>query len=469
MLNFQLDCTARRMTTSGSSQGYGARLSEAPRCHHYAREKWTAPPLPAKRQPPKAPGRPLYPAKPPGRPPMPPTGSPTGLAGRPRFPAGGLTRAGLKLIGRMSLPIGIALEIGSMLPAFRKQGGYNMAGWTLKCDHGVRPGKTIVYVAKGAFSPNLNCDVSARDVPDFNFGEDIHHNGSNFRWISFGEDNSIGVAERMGRNAQWTRPSGRDPVAFSPDQWGNPPDFEYPPWPQIDPFDLPILKPSPQPRPMPYKAIPKRSPNPWRDPLEQPGPGIRNPVPRPARPKPSPVRPPKYKPDELPADEWVIPDEGPAPPRNPYGKHKLRPPTPRERERKVILTPLAASRLGRWLSAATEFADLSEVAFDSLSEDVKRGHWYDSPTEKLALVVYNLDSIRPNTFMHYWLYEQAEDMAYGALGKLGAKAQREVWEHLGANVRPELGPGDTPPQAYEPSPRQTLEQWLRENGYLNDA
>jgi len=142
-------------------------------------------------------------------------------------------------------------------------GYYNFAGWNAYCDVGYGPNKFPVYIKTGSLAPNIPCSQAALDVPSGAYGDPIP---AGSRWVSIGQDNSIGPVDRMGRNQQWTHfptpipvPLEFTPPIYGPLPWV-PPEAppEKTPLPRIPPFGAPPWDPPPTDFGPPHAQRPPR-------------------------------------------------------------------------------------------------------------------------------------------------------------------------------------------------------------------
>lgn len=149
------------------------------------------------------------------------------------------------------------------------------------------------------------------------------------------------------------------------------------------------------------------------------------------------------------------PGEKPKPESKP-GRHVLRKPTGREREKKYDMGIGPASMLGKVISAATEFAELLDAFFDSFDPALIRQFLRErgragikgklTVAEKLSFIFQNLENIRPGSALAAYMSEQFEDKAFGKLGKIGQKSLRNAWDHGYRHQTPggnERGPWDS--------------------------
>lgn len=375
----------------------------------------------------------------------------------------GLTRAGLGMLARIAKPwpLTAAMLLLDLYPWSRDQPeGYDMIGngWSLWCDNGLGP----LQKFRGAqANPGLACGTGFQ-VPNGNYGDDIYHWATD-RWFAFGRSQFGGI--RMRLDQQWVRGDSPPPSIWLPARPVMPggPHNPVTPWPHLDPGQLPIFRPVPPGLPIPYPMIPHRAPTPYTP----PGTG----------PVPYPPNKPFVRGRYIPAyavpsfNVEVSPRTQRTNPRNVVvrgnpGRHNRVKPRTGTREKKVIMNVAGASSLGRVLGMLGETGDWIDVFFDSLSDDVKRGHWYDNRIEKLALILQNLDALKPGSLLANALSNQLEDTAFGKLGKISGKAMRAAWNNLGSYARLQTGPADTPvgPNVNNGWVDQ-LDTWLGENVY----
>ena len=318
--------------------------------------------------------------------------------------------------------------LGELIPWGRDTNPYPMNGWTLKCDTGQRP---LTHVKWLSNIPNLACGTPGQ-VPDTWIGSGVQIPAGT-QWFSEGA--AYNGSPRMPLTRQWTRPQFQPAVPY---RGPKPvpqtrPDPGIPPW--LDPLSQPLPSPIPIPVPPPWPLIPQRRPNPQRDPNEQPGGG------QPSR-SPRPNQKPRYRGAYQPS---LTTESNPAGQPRPMGRprprlHTRRKPGRREKERKMSMTPKGARALMGFIGLVTEAIDWIDIAFNSLPPSVQRGHWYDTPQEKLALILNNLDKIRPGTFLATWFSETAEDKAFGKLGQVSKHAQQSQFNQGYGESRPGSSP-----------------------------
>lgn len=222
-----------------------------------------------------------------------------------------------------------------------------------------------------------------------------------------------------------------------------------PPYPQLDPMAMPVaggIAAGPG-LPIPFPVIPHRRPSAWR--VDQPG-GSQPTTPPPPRP------PVPLPPNHLPAWEVVL---GRAP-RS--GRHVLRKPTRRERERKFIMTPSKTAVAMVVINVITEALDALNAVYGTLPKDIRarvrhRPGWPPTPSDKAAAVFENLDRLDVRAVMDALVKDQLEDALFGALGKLSAQAARNAHAAGHSDLRPQLGPADTPEQPSFPGQQGIIE------------
>lgn len=203
--------------------------------------------------------------------------------------------------------------------------------------------------------------------------------------------------------------------------------------PQWQPEAWPIGVPAPTPAPVPFPAIPGRVPNPNRSPTEQTEFGNEPPNPQPAPEVPTPGV------IVLPTPGNPTPEPSPSPqPNTPFPGP---PATSRTRERKVILA--LAGVPARIVSAATETKDVIDAFWSAMPEQFQRAHKFrygrlTRPHEKALLIWENLDQLDIGAAITNLAWEQLEDMAYGRLGKLQARAARKRRAMHGFTLGPAL-------------------------------
>lgn len=216
---------------------------------------------------------------------------------------------------------------------------------------------------------------------------------------------------------------------WGPVDWSRQGRYQKPddhPNPFRDPMQLPIGVPVVDPRPLPYRLLPHQRPNPWRDPAEQPrqgnGPSQR------LRPRGRIVVPSE-----------VIPVEPgkpvPKPKPEPYSPAK---PPPGTKERKMIVTIAGTSFIGRLVNVTTESVDLINAVYEGLPSRLRRRGL--TPQAKLRAVYDHLDEWDPWAFAQAFAMNQIEDMVFGRIGRIGARASRRLGEWTGRPVGIQTGP-----------------------------
>jgi hypothetical protein len=105
-------------------------------------------------------------------------------------------------------------------------------------------------------------------------------------------------------------------------------------------------------------------------------------------------------------------------------QHRLRPPGKGVKERKLIGNVEQGSPLGRALNGFTEFNDLVNCLHDALPMSAKS--WQGTIQSRAAAIYRNFDKIDVRAAMIGCLSNQVEDVIFGQLGKLQAKANRQL-------------------------------------------
>lgn len=375
-----------------------------------------------------------------------------------------MSYAGLRMLGRFArpLPLTMLMLLLDVIPQTRDQPeGYDMIGngWTLWCDNGLGP---LQKRTKANSNPGLPCGTGSQ-VPNGNYGVDYTLN-PNTSWVAFGRAQLGGI--RMRLDQQWTRPGGNpDPLIWQsakPPIWGRPP-RDYNPWPQLDPDGLPIHQPVPVPMPVPYPMIPHRLPHPMAPTVVSPD--TAKPVPQ-AQPKP-------LRANQVPSFVITItnPPKGGKKPvvKTGPGRHVLRKPKTREREKKQRVIGINnATKIGKLIGFLTEFSDMIDVFWKSLPKSLRQKYIGANRVEKLGVILQNLDKLAPGTLAANALSDIFEDAGFGKLGKIAGKAARKAFSNFKSSVGLQTGPADTPPLpgGFEgPDWIGDLDQWLGENVY----
>lgn len=269
--------------------------------------------------------------------------------------------------------------------------GYNMAGWTLKCDNGAVP-KTTYKTTN--FDPGLICGTGAQ-VPNGDMGQTINFT-ANRRWIAFGVFNGI----RMSLDEQWTRTIGlQDPLPW---EEGNKRKLVMPP--VVVPKPLrPIVRPSPPPITWPKKDP---TPRPRPKPLPGPGPDKPKPYPEPWDPDPKPKPRPRPIPRPWPPVK-PKPKPGPPGPPDPPG-----PPGPGVKERKINLVGPGMRMLLNIFHGLTELQDFTECLFEALPRGMQRGRGIEG---HLTSLYRNINHVDIPQAVKCLVYNHFEDKLIGKL------------------------------------------------------
>lgn len=187
-------------------------------------------------------------------------------------------------------------------------------------------------------------------------------------------------------------------------------------WPMLDPLSVPPLAPMPRHQPLPYKALPRLRPNPWRSPTEQSHAGY------------SPGHATTISPGQNSPYPWPKPGESttitinPGQPPVSETKPEVRqPPPPGAKESKLKFK-------GSWamgqliVGSVTEGLDFATALWDALPKRYK-GKWFrnkdgkwrntDSATEKLQKIFDHWDKIDKSEALRNHLNNQLEDWWIG--------------------------------------------------------
>jgi hypothetical protein len=221
------------------------------------------------------------------------------------------------------------------------------------------------------------------------------------------------------------------------------------PLPSLDPLSIPIGRPIPVPRPLPFKLLPYRQPNPFRSPTEQTEfgnevpsrapfafpdvvfqpftitfPDARPPLPFGlVQPVPRLGTPPSFA--VAPAIQFF-----PPPVRN-VATPAVAPPSPGERERKGALQA-GLARLAAFAYAVTEGLDVLDVLHDALPEQCQVP---DGTPQEKALALYNcLDQLDLDAAIKGLILNAIEDAIVGRANQLGQDAADDLGLILGPAI-----------------------------------
>ena len=219
------------------------------------------------------------------------------------------------------------------------------------------------------------------------------------------------------------------------------PGYRAVPWPQLNPGAEPVEVPGmpvrPDPLPVPFAmqdALPKE------DPMGQPLRGYEIAPETPKVPEfvvmPIEGLGPIYLPVAAVGTEVVL-SPGTSPVARP-SRHENRKPPFRTKERKFILSMASGSAAGMFVSAVTEADDFVDDLWRALPDDLRKskkrykgkdGRWHAAKVgelQKFAALLGHYQEIDVGKALYNVLVDQATDAAYGRLGQLNAKAQRNV-------------------------------------------
>lgn len=274
-------------------------------------------------------------------------------------------------------------------------------------------------------------------------------------------DTAPGVDEPYQWPSTLPVPGVEAPLAAPPGvEWWFPAELPF-----LDPWYQPIGRPGVFPRPMPYRYLPSRQPNPTRLPHRVVGPGGRSETHLPPVPKERPV---VYQPDTRTHIERIPPG----------GTITYTPPKRGTKEVKFIANVPARSVLGRIINEVTEGNDMVECMFKGLPEKVQKKAWTKelvakaranpkqgrkgstkpTPQRMFATLFDNVAELSKQqtrsvevagqkisytgTGWEFLVFEclknQAEDFAFGKAGKAQAKATHKLGQK-GLTKRP-VGP-----------------------------
>lgn len=220
---------------------------------------------------------------------------------------------------------------------------------------------------------------------------------------------------------RWIRQSGTDPFYIEAPAPAYPNVWPYvAPFPSIAPEELPILQPTPQAKPVPYRfaPYPRFSPN------------------REVGPKP--LARPRLKPQFMDGTTWAIDVSKP-------GAHKAVrpagrvPPGKGERQKKFWFGVSKLPRLAAGLGIVTEALDFGEVMWQSLPEKFQSRGPRGEPSypQKLRDVYMHINEVDWVEFWQNYAANEGEDSAFGRLGQLQAAANQNMTGQ-GAHFGPAL-------------------------------
>lgn len=259
-----------------------------------------------------------------------------------------------------------------------------------------------------------------------------------YKSISYGSEYEVpGPTVRMTYVVGYTRD---DTAEIDTPYWKWNPAIAYPEipyqWRQLQSAVPEVMLPEvpyPSPKPVPYHLLPE-----WTHPERQVDNG----------PALSPSLP--YRPSQVPLDYTRV-IEPRTRPGQLYGArpearlssfHTLRPPGPREKERKVVATGIAREALIRF-NQLTEAGDFVDVLYSAIPDQYKpryRGTVHPllrpTPQQALGAIYDNWTHINVADALLGLIAESVEDYTYGQIGQIGADISRSVGFHhfAGANT-----------------------------------
>lgn len=282
--------------------------------------------------------------------------------------------------------------------AVQRPGGYNMSGWTLCCDTGVRPLSAFRRGTQRPSEANHNIALGAPCSPaamiPASCGQTLQVPtglaGADISFTVFATNNVFWVA--MG------------PATFNGDRMDYAQIWSYPrPDPDTSPLTLPYAVPAAQPLPeFDFRRYP------WEVPMSEP-------IPEPL-PLPLPAR--VLKPYEEPAWQY---EAGRAPRLAPHQNLKDRTNPPEQSKKRIVFKRGAVARAaGGAFGAATEGMDAVNSMWKSIPKEYRtpRATQY----QKFKDVWKHLDKVQWDDAAVDWALSQAQDRALAKFNKLGNAA-----------------------------------------------
>ena len=380
----------------------------------------------------------------------------------------GLSKGALRLVpglGALATAYGVLETVAYWLEA---QESINLNGWTeyARCPSPMPPISGLI----GRFQSPVSFSTSYADIVN----GCTNSQGTSGRW-----GDPIADSIRSLMYAPHTETAGNGSPRFSPQiAFGRPstgpttgpefvsvpggavplPAYVPTPWvyPGLDPASLPIDTPVPDPRPIPYPALPHRQPNPHRSPTEQSQWGNEVPVlpGTPVRPGVMPFPPAieVTRPESPGTGQRPNPSENPGtkPNPRPNPEHQPARPPKRTKERKFKLA--IAGIPAMVVNVVTEGIDVIDAFYEALLESPEFQTWYDfevyyrdapslyglTPQEKADLIYRHFDKLDVGEVLTSLAANQLEDMVYGRIGRLVARANQERGAMHGITFGPAL-------------------------------
>jgi hypothetical protein len=333
---------------------------------------------------------------------------------------------------------------GEDVPA--QTGGFDTTGWTVNCG-GPGPAWMATGVNCGgspAAPDAAGMKVQRTDIGSGNYAEQVNF-GQGLQplipgFIQFNPPPSIGLLTRvvnLGPGAQ----TGPVDAPMAPDVPGLParwaPAVRPLTYPSIDPMVLPINQPVFDPGPVPFKDLPYREPNPWRNPEEQPQ---RGPRPRP-RPRPSDWTAPRVPTITVDStgDIAVSPPTG----------HVYRPPPKQSKEKKIRIST-GGTLLRIAFDHLTEADDLVDAFWWALPKGARTkvpqvrkkdryyGVKYQTPKlgQKLADLYKGWDKVDWNKAIDNAVMNEIGDRVAGKIGRASGQAAASTGRPVGYQLGP---------------------------------
>jgi hypothetical protein len=327
------------------------------------------------------------------------------------------------------------------------------SGWTQVCGSvkpefaglGVNCGNAAAWAANQTMKVSRTSIGSGQYVESVSFGRNIGlYPGSSSIWTFKTSQGYVSTVEGLATRhifSDTALPTGAVDPPMTPEIPAKPPAWDHPMVPlvnpMIDPFSLPILKPVVDVPPLPYRDLPNRRENPWRNPQEQPQRGPVREV--------APVTDPWLAPS---APTVSIDGDGNVDVR-PGGDHQFQRPGRNTKEKKTRVST-AGTAIRVVFDAVSEVRDFVQALWDALPRDKQTrvrqvpkskryyGVRYQHPTlQQMLADLYNgLDDVDWNKAFDNVMENEIKDRAYGKLGRVSGQAGAALGKPVGVGLGP---------------------------------
>lgn len=206
------------------------------------------------------------------------------------------------------------------------------------------------------------------------------------------------------------------------------------------PTSLPVAKPVPRPRPLPISMLTRNTAKrmalqEWISPTFKPEEEITiNPW---APPNSAPlIRSDNY---EFTSNITISANGAARSVNSSASGHVLSPPPKGTKERKFIMDIPSGSFLGIALNISTEGLDVLHALYYAIPREHRNPRKEKTPQAKAYALYKHFNNVDVEQALQNLVYNFAEDVVYGGIGKLSGRAQRHAYNTTGIDIRGQLG------------------------------